>query len=589
MDKDIRRRLFTDSAVLFLSAALLAGCAGISPTVTSSSQTTLDDPTADTRIVVNAPEETPTPTPDEDPEGPPVIPVITNLYDDVQVTADWHTYLMSLPVFSDSVPGSDRGDSYSRLSTEYIGQFSPSDEYGCIFPFLAISDSDDNSIPASYDVSVARYGLLDSKGRIVCDGIFDYVYDLPGKAFYITRTIEDGNSKFGVLLCDGTYYTGQIYDMMDSGYDIMSGREYVYMRRLTEDGLTVTVYSEDGEIYIDETTVYFDLDGFVGEDTYAHDDLMSSVNVVNMTRDGLLFVYDQYTENYYMVDISTGEITSVSGYNDLTGWTFTGGGYIVREPDIQSDLGTCGFMTLNGDLTMSGFKNFDICEGSYILFYDIDHERSVLVDIYGNIIHEFDGTARYVGGDYYLYNGDEAVILDRNFEQTGTTDVDIRVFSHIHNNINTRPQYESVIFEGITSNSVLTATAVNALTGDSVSLRAENPGVYLLDDGSFCLRASGVTRVYDYDMEETIPQCSESIALYDESTGRGYVYVYGDKIFDSQYGEEFLDFVIPVYGTLKRIDIYEGYVLIMSNNVTILFDSEGHRIFTYNSIHVMDD
>ncbi|MBO4635622.1 MAG: hypothetical protein J5685_00580 [Clostridiales bacterium] len=585
MYKSFRRSFLTVSVLQLLSVAFLAGCTLVSP-IDTSDPSSVVDPTADTRIFVDAPEESSTPAPTEVPTPSP-IPVMSYLYDDFHVASEWHDYMVER--FSgDDLSGALQTNNYTRLSDDYIGTFVPSDDYGYVFPFLAIGDREDNIIP-TYNVSVrCKYGLADVHGRIVCDGVFSNITDYSDKAYYITESYDGDTVKYGILSKDGSYYSGQIYDKYELFCDRMTGSEYVIFRRLTEDGLTVTAYSDECWIYISERPFLFypsgpsiEIDGY--------DPLYSYISIDYIDPDGTAFIRDGSSSTRKLIDYTTGQDYGID-LEGISGAFYTGIGFIVFESDDPNYLGTCGYINWFGDRILTGYKGFDITATGLILFYDTDNYESVLIDIYGNTVYEFDGVARYVAGYYYLYTDDgseEADILDDYFEVIGSSDVDIRSCAHISSGSNSIfGDYSSVIFWYREGDEVF---AVNALTGDRVSMSADNVTVNTVGDNSFSLHASGQYRLYGLDMEEIVPGSNNYLSETDHITGNTYVFNDTVTFTNADTGEQFFDFYPDLGSAINRVEICDGYVMVMSNEKTVIFDSIGNINFVFNAIHVLDD
>ena len=240
---------------------------------TGSSEVTSEDPASFTESEPPYSDSTAEPTGPEDTSGPAV-----KVHWDVYEEDDHPT-----PVVH-------------RLREERIDDFIPSSDYGYVMPFCASHGEKQYEDDSEYS---ARFGFIDAKGRLICDGVFCN-YSVLEKGYIVNKTVPStsgGSDNWcsGYISKDGSFYTGTRYD--DASVD----DDDLYLIRYTSDTLTYKVLNMTSGKLSEERTL--------------------KINGIRESRESEEFFYYDYikiAENRYIICV--GESLTVSGVCDgMTG------------------------------------------------------------------------------------------------------------------------------------------------------------------------------------------------------------------------------------------------------------------------------
>lgn len=126
-------------------------------------------------------------------------------------------------------------DVFTRASEEPIKEFTASEEYGKIYPFLGVDNE------RTYYEGEKIYGFVDQNGKIICDPVFNGFGRLDDGSYTVWQYVTDSKSdnldyRCGVISADGSMFTGLIYHEM---YKV-DGQLYFY--NVESDGITIFSY-----------------------------------------------------------------------------------------------------------------------------------------------------------------------------------------------------------------------------------------------------------------------------------------------------------------------------------------------------------
>ena len=98
---------------------------------------------------------------------------------------------------------------YTRLKDDLISDFIPSSDYGRIYPFVG------SVKVAQWESSSSMKGFFDASGRIICDAVYDHIYQISEKLYLVAHYRTDASGypeeRLGFVSTDGKYYTGVKY------------------------------------------------------------------------------------------------------------------------------------------------------------------------------------------------------------------------------------------------------------------------------------------------------------------------------------------------------------------------------------------
>ena len=183
-----------------------------------------------------------------------------------------------------------------RLREERIDDFIPSSDYGYVMPFCAALGEKQYE---DDDEFIKRYGFIDAKGRLICDGVFCSYTPLT-KGYIVNRTVPStsgGTENWcsGYISKDGSFYTGTLYD--DTSVD----DDDLFLIRYASDTLTYKVLNMTSGKLSEERTL--------------------KINGIRESRESEEYFYYDYikiVENRYIICV--GESLTVSGVCDgMTG------------------------------------------------------------------------------------------------------------------------------------------------------------------------------------------------------------------------------------------------------------------------------
>ena len=206
----MKRKFLKFASLLILSSLVLSSCQSSKKTeIKVRAKDRVTDETEDT-------EEPETDMTDDNGE-PRVVTLESNLYTDAEapIVVDWDNYQKS----------ETKENVFERKSEDYMDKFDPSSDYGAVFPYQATYSTvsvvgyEDDSDYYAYQ----SYGLIDARGRIICDPIFSEAYLSYDKLLIVAQGYGE-DMKYGAILADGSGYTGTKFDRVLRVY----GQDYYY-------------------------------------------------------------------------------------------------------------------------------------------------------------------------------------------------------------------------------------------------------------------------------------------------------------------------------------------------------------------------
>lgn len=310
------------------------------------------------------------------------------------VKSDWSQY----------TPPLDLTPVYTRLSEGPIMEFTPSQDYGTVFPFqeVVVDGCDQN---ASY-----RFGLVDENGCIVLDAIANNVY-YTDHGYILEQYIGGGGSpagtKVGFVSFDGTIYSGMSYHTF---YSDSQTDQFCFITQ-NESGITVTPY--------DQTTgkagASYDLKALHGvyNDSFSIEDLLYFSQILNHR-----FIVLDVELNAEIIDGTTGESFRIGSnesdehyYNVSYG---TAGSFIYTREYIDS----CEIYRIYREDKQPLFdQDFlhieDLPNGNILL---CSKDQNMVIDSDGKIIAKVaanndDAYATCVFGSYILSHQQDSMIV----------------------------------------------------------------------------------------------------------------------------------------------------------------------------------
>ena len=427
----MKKKLLLPLSTLLLAGIALSSCSTVKQDVEkrrqdreNSTETTVEETAAadTTETEATTSEET---TTEETTVEPSVITVESNMYSDEEapIVVDWDNYQSA-----DKKP-----NVFTRMSDEPIDDFTPSEEYGYVMPYIGTRYNGEIVNSPEYEDGTTRtmdkYGFCDSNGRIITDPVFDNVSLFTNTANdqYGPYYIQQGqypNCKYGLMNIEGTVYTGCVFDHVDLSYS--KGEQKIFARSNGE----LSIF--DSELNLIKTLKYkivFD------DSTWLKDESELSISAV--IDDRHILICTEYGE-YYYVDITTGKIADFQPciwfeeYNLLITQTREGKEILYQLRDGQGNVIEEGFAGFAHTNVYPVFKDdngsYHIYDGQGIdrysykpaemtslrkigddLLVKIDKETYCLLDKDFNVIdHEVKGVLNVRG------NGDDCLYINNN-------------------------------------------------------------------------------------------------------------------------------------------------------------------------------
>lgn len=263
-----------------------------------------------------------------------------------------------------------------RLREEWIDDFIPSSDYGYVMPFCAARGEkqyeDDDEI-------ATKYGFIDAKGQLICDGVFSDCYNSEN-GYIVVKNVPDPSGEGeiqleGFISKDGSLYTGSHYNC-----DYSDG-DYLYLSRFTSSTLSY--------VTLDITSCKLS-----EEKTLKIDGLRNSEGEFG-------FLYVKIAENRYVIAIGEDGIV-IAVCDGKTG----------KKIDITVDE--------EGDYPRSFFLNtFYVYHNDWI---NEANSKGFLYSATGELLYEFkeDEQQRISKSDILVRTSDSIVVLDKNGKTKST-------------------------------------------------------------------------------------------------------------------------------------------------------------------------
>ncbi len=477
-----------------------------------------------------------------------------------------------------------------RLREERIDDFIPSSDYGQVMPFCASHGEKQYEDDVEYS---ERFGFIDAKGRLICDGVF-CSYTVLEKGYIVNKTVPStsgGTENWcsGYISKDGSFYTGTLYD--DTSVD----DDDLYLIRYASDTLTYKVLNMTSGKLSEERTL--------------------KINGIRESRESEEYFYYDYikiVENRYIICV--GESLTVSGVCD--GMT----GKMVDFPIDKED-----------------WHRATLYENTlYDYRYDFDDDSKTSGFLYaasGELLYEPKVVDRVSENSILVVLPDSLVMLDKNGKLLSTIPTNsIAPFEEIRNSNNyllfctkeglqiydTEFKYLRTISEVKTTNYALIYDYHN-LKADSYVRPYDIDGNYFpfiinirtgekidIGDAFDCSIVSGTSNLMlefgtGYDKrsfkiigakdgsvlyEGEMPSSSYTDYLFDEAKSLSYMFIidydkHTTQILDMSSMQLMFDGEIPS-GFYYINGVYDGAVLCSnSKKETCLIDRDGKIAFLY--------
>ncbi|MBR1798170.1 MAG: hypothetical protein IJ757_09230 [Clostridiales bacterium] len=208
----------------------------------------------------------------------------------------WSEIEYSVEVFPET---SIEPDEAAVQPTEASEPAPPVSSDAILVPFLAVYDEDE-WMPEGNEY---LYGFVDLDGNVVYEPQFDHVQFCDKLTTYILSRTEDGVTKYGLMLGDGSLstdliYDGAFYDQGDIGTDVGC----IYLTIYDEGILHTTIYGL-GFFPVDGQDITLD------EDVLPFDAATYNPAVCHMTPDSAVIEnLDEFYPTRVLVDITSGEV-----------------------------------------------------------------------------------------------------------------------------------------------------------------------------------------------------------------------------------------------------------------------------------------
>ena len=199
----------------------------------------------------------------------------------IDVVVDWTAYQ----------PAEAADPVFTRLKDEEIPDFIPASDYGRIFPYTG-------SLKEGYGSWSTKQGFFDISGRVICDPVYDALYNTESGAFIVKQYIVDDDPntpdvKIGVISQDGSKYTGlkftEYFYRQDGGLSLAEP---------VSDGIKVYPYDESSDMLGTPKHYVFDR---------SHEVKDSDVYLRGIINDRYVVYVDEYEAHGYVYDGQTGK------------------------------------------------------------------------------------------------------------------------------------------------------------------------------------------------------------------------------------------------------------------------------------------
>ncbi|MBO7450571.1 MAG: hypothetical protein J6U54_09395 [Clostridiales bacterium] len=381
----MKRNLFKITTTVLIASIAMSSCTSKKTDikVRHKEDAEITEETATTEPTATETTATPEPT---------VQVTTTNAYSDADapIVVNWDNYQKA----------ADPKDSYlyTRMSDDYISEFTPSGDYGRIFPYLATSTpvhstyGEEDYIDEYVDNYERSYGLCDENGTIICDPIFSSASKSYLMDFYILGKGQRPNKKIGLANTEGSKFTGLIYEYVDCD----SIDRLIFARGDGE----LTVLDEDLNVILKKP-------------------YKLNFNTLDYVDDEYDLGFSQMIDDtHYVIGLGQGETTVL----DITTGNFTdtfqsvGSDFLVRW-----DNGNVYMADSDGNPKSDIYDDF--VWGSGIPIFGNDGYYYGL-DLEGNVIKELgkcNAPQRRSAGDYTFFSpdGKKFTLYDKDFNEYG--------------------------------------------------------------------------------------------------------------------------------------------------------------------------
>lgn len=337
-------------------------------------------------------------TEDTEDTEPRIVTIESNLYTDAEapIVVNWDNYQKA----------EIKENVFERKSEDYIGKFTPSNDYGMVMPFKATYATVSEAEYEDYTQhAYESYGLVDSQGRIICDPIFSEASMAYGK-LVIVATGSGEDMKYGAIKADGTMFTGTKYDEFRQLYE----QKYYYAYT----GNKLTVFNEDLSIYFEKTV----------EPDFESANDQNLMDYVEYAQEG---GYDVGLEDFYIIRVldKSHVVAELWGYTyeiDLdTGKLRSSADYFNPDLGIGGEYGNRYLTDKEGNQISDSYM--DIAYGSRLpIFYKDGYYFGL--DSEGNEIQKFPKTdyLNFVTFDEYMIintDSNKWTLFDADFNEIG--------------------------------------------------------------------------------------------------------------------------------------------------------------------------
>lgn len=568
----MKKKLLLPLSTLLLAGIALTSCSTFKqdlekrkkdsetePAATEMSETTEAEASDVTETEETTTEETTeATTEDTTPVEPSIVTIESNVYTaaEAPIVVDWDNY---------QAQGAKPADSnkFTRYSDEYIDGFTPMEDYGAVFPYLAttshgsVANSDFSYFEDDYAV-FDSYGLCDSQGRIICDPMFSDVRSLYCSGNLVLEVGEYPEKKMGLINPAGTKYTQLVYDHINAN----SGGIYA------RSGNTLTVYDEELNVVM-RTPFNINYDSFKYGDVESYD--IDVYRVIDQEH----CIIDLGQDVRYVLNTATGEVAAdqfiIQLYND---------------PNIKADHNDEGYYLadLSGNRISDIYNDYKYTE-SYPIFTDASG-KSFGLDSQGQVIKEFGKLDAYTitnVGDYLLVISPTgpATLYDKDFNEIATTSD-----SNGHSTgWSPRPITAPYIKDG--------DNIINGLTGEVAIENAKTTSVYY-STGDYVVAvgfSSGTTYILPGNRKIETGKNKRSNMPYDTVTETPYIIVFDtDHIDVYNVKTDKTSTIDASFSQSYPAVIRNGVLYIRSYNTTKLYDlNSGDEIFSFTASDPTDE
>ena len=438
---------------------------------------------------------------------------------------------------------------------------------GFVAPYIA------EYIPDEWMPELDQYlfGMVDLEGNVVYEPEFSSVQYIEDCGVYIVGGDVDGVTKYGLMSCDGTSFTGLNYD--GAYYDLGDYEDDYgeFLMTTYSDGiLQVTYFDHEIRVRNDNTEITVDESVL----PYTGDMRLS---VCHIFGDGALIMdRAEFYTHYVMIDVTTGQM--LYDFDQAYDHVVPFGDAVITDKTVGGGVSIYDY---NGECIFDDEDATGLKLSDYLFAVASGDTLEVLTRAgftNGEITIDPDSEVDMVGGFIAVCHNGTTVFYDDELEEVAEADIDI-------DDGYMPGRYtgggDSIFFVSFDED-----TLSNISTGDSIS--TEEGYFYSNYDGFIFAdnRGDGNTdehgwRLYDSSLNPVFEQTGFANVYEDRLTGERYIVSSNDDV-TSIYSIDSQELVLTLDGNYAHYSasIYGGIFVLLDGSNWNMVNSDGEVLFS---------